>query len=227
MTENNFQEEQNEAQNDNPQTETEDVSQDSDKIERYKQQISWSKAENERMQNLLLDTYKNLAEKDATVLDDLHSKDPKLANRVAKEFWYDDYNDLYKTMNKSEEQKSWLSEDDLEDWYTKRRAKEQHSEALLEAKNIISKLPEEVKEKAQEYFDDITEWKTLTIKKAKDFAEMATLYVNKDKIKDEKYSTAMVDAMTTWVWKSKAQTDKVSKDTKDLADAMWFGKFFE
>jgi len=40
MTENNFQEEQNEAQNDNPQTETEDVSQDSDKIERYKQQIS-------------------------------------------------------------------------------------------------------------------------------------------------------------------------------------------
>jgi len=26
---------------------------------------------------------------------------------------------------------------------------------------------------------------------------MATLYVNKDKIKDEKYSTAMVDAMTT------------------------------
>jgi len=38
------------------------------------------------MQNLLLDTYKNLAEKDATVLDDLHSKDPKLANRVAKEF---------------------------------------------------------------------------------------------------------------------------------------------
>ena len=68
---------------------------------------------------------------------------------------------------------------------------------MKEAKSIISKLPVEVREKAQEYFDDISEGKTLTRDRANKFADMATLYVSRDKIKDEKYSNALADAMST------------------------------
>jgi hypothetical protein len=190
---------------------------------RHLQQLEWSRQESERKEALLVDTYKSLASKDASALHDLHEKDPKLADKVAKEFWYEDYRDLNKSLKW--ETSKWLSEDDLENWYQKRRAKDEHSEALKEAKSIISKLPVEVREKAQEYFDDISEWKTLTRDRANKFADMATLYVSRDKIKDEKYSNALADAMSTWVWNSKSnKSDKISAETKEFAKTLWWGR---
>ena len=187
---------------------------------RHLEQIEWSKKESERKEALLVETYKNLASEDASALDDLHDKDPKLADKVAKEFWYEDYKDLNKSLKWDTFE--WFSEDDLEYWYQKRRAKDEHSEALKEVKSIISKLPEEVREKAQEYFDDISEGKTLTKDRANKFADMATLYVSRDRIKDEKYSNALADAMSTWVWKSKShKSNEISQETKDFAKSLW------
>lgn len=191
---------------------------------RHLEQLEWSKKEAEKKETLLVETYKDLASKDADVLKTLHDKDPKLADKVAKEFWYDDYRDIEKSTNP--ESNKWLSEDDLEDWYQKRKAKDEHSSALKEARNIISKLPDEVKEKAQEYFDDISEWKSLTREKATKFAEMATLYVSKDNIKSDKYNTALIDAMSTGLGKGKSQkTDEISPDTVEFAKSLGWGRF--
>ena len=193
---------------------------------RHLEQLEGSKKEAEKKEALLVDTYKDLAQKDAGVLNDLYSKDPKLADKVAKEFWYDSYKELNKNLNPTESK--GLSEDDLEDWYQKRRGKDQHAEALQEAQASLSKLPEDLREEAQEYFNDIIEGKTLTREKATKFANMATLYVSKDKIKDEKYTNALADAMSTWVWRSKvAKKDDVSSETLDFAKNLWFGKYFE
>lgn len=196
---------------------------------RHLEQLEWSKQEVAKKESLLIETYKKMAEQDASVLEDLFNKEPKIANTIAKEFGYDDYNDLKNTMSSDySDENKWLTENDFEEWYNKRRSKEVHSEALKEWEKIINKLPEELKESAKKYFDDIVDWKKLTIEQAKNFADMSVLYVNKDKLKDEKYANIMSDAMSTWIWKWKRQkTDEVSKETLDFAKNLWLDKYFE
>lgn len=197
---------------------------------RHLEQLEWSKQEVAKKESLLIETYKKMAEQDASVLDDLFNKEPKMTDRIAQEFGYEDYNDLKNTMsssNSSNENK-WFTEDDFEEWYNKRRSKEVHSEALKEWEKIINKLPEELQEKARKYFDDIVDWKKLTIEQAKNFADMSVLYVSKDKIKDDKYANVIAEAMSTWIWKWKSKkSNEVSKETLDFARDLWLEKYFE
>jgi len=196
---------------------------------RHLEQLEWSKQEVAKKESLLIETYKKMAEHDASVLQELYDKDPKITNRIAQEFWYDDYNDLKSIMIDTDETKDkWLSEDDLEKWYQNRRKKDEHLDAIKKATKELSKLPEEVREKAQEYFDDMIEWKTLTDEKAMNYLNMVTLYLNKDKLKDDKYANVIADAMSTGIWKWKSNTtDKVSKETLDMAKNLWFDKYFD
>ena len=229
----NLQEDKNEALiEDNPQNSwasQEEEVYTAEQRKRHLEQLEWSKKEAERKESLLIDSYKKLAEHDADVLTDLYSKDPKTADKVAQEFWYDDYNDLKSIMIDTDETKDkWLSEDDLEKWYQNRRKKDEHLSAIKKATKELSKLPEEVREKAQEYFDDMIEWKTLTDEKAMNYLNMVTLYLNKDKLKDDKYANIIADAMSTGIRKwNKKQTWEVSKETLDMAKNLWFDKYFD
>jgi len=57
-----------------------------EKKERYLQQIEGSKKEMERKEALLMETYTELVSQDASHLDKLYEKDPKLAEKIAKNF---------------------------------------------------------------------------------------------------------------------------------------------
>jgi len=79
--------------------------------------------------------------------------------------------------------------DDFETKYQKKRAEERHQESLEAVDKYLkkSKLSETLKEQAQTYFEKITKGKQLTVDEALEFADMATLYVSKDKLKSEAY----------------------------------------
>ncbi len=62
---------------------------------------------------------------------------------------------------------------------------------------MLSNLPQEKREEAIAKFDKITVGKMLTTEEAKEYAEMATLYVNKDKIKTEKRASTLADFAST------------------------------
>jgi|6_EtaG_2_1085325.scaffolds.fasta_scaffold00322_11 restriction endonuclease len=85
-------------------------------------------------------------------------------------------------------QKQPSLKDDFEKMYQEKRSQEMHTEslkkALKKAENIISKLSDEKRDQAQSYFDKITKGKTLTEADAKEYAEMATLYVSRDEIRE-------------------------------------------
>ena len=164
---------------DNPQAEPSEEVYTKEQRERHLQQLEGSKKEAERKESLLVETYVDLASQDASQLDRLYEKDPKLADKVAQRFEYDSYEDLKRTLSPSE--KKGLTEEDFERMYKERKAKEEDETARQKAEKLLWKLEWEAKEKAQSYFDMITEWKRLTTEKATEFAEMATLYVNKDK----------------------------------------------
>ena len=180
----------------NPQTNDSDVT--PEKRERYLQQIEWSKKEAERKEALLIETYTDLVSQDASHLDRLQEKDPDLANKVAKSFWYDSYQDI---KDSQEEPNSGLSESDFEKWYEKRRTQDEHELASKKANDILSNLPEDVQEKATIYYNMIADWKTLTSETAKEFAEMATLYVNKGKLKTTAHNDWLAMLWSTWLSK--------------------------
>lgn len=194
---------------DNPQTPDEVVTPETK--ERYKQQIEWSKKEADRKESLLVDTYTDLVSQDASHLDKLHEKDPKLADKVAKNFWYTSFDEAKTTLNNPKTSNNGLSEAELEEWYVKRRGKDEHEIAIKKADEILSKLPEEEQEKARAYYDMIVDWKTLTSDSAKEFANMATLYVNKGKIKSDNYSEWLAMLSSTWVT-SGSDKKSVSKE---------------
>lgn len=199
-----------------PEKDNSHTDQDAEELtkERYKQQIAWSKAEAERLRGLLIERETQNASKDANSLLELHGTDPKLANEVAKKFWYDDFNDA-KTwidwnINSKMSQKEWSWEDmeqQFEKMYQKRKSEELHELSLKKAEKIIKKLKDDdLQEKAQAYFDKITKGKKLSIDDAEEFAEMATLYVNKDTIKSEKYNQWLANFASTWMSNSKKAT---------------------
>ena len=191
---------------DNPQ-----ISEDfSEKEKRYKEQLAWSKSEAERLRQLIVEAEVQKASQNANSLLELHSKDPKLANEVAKEFWYESFDDAKKqitTEDESKQSNKWLTEDEFEKWYQQRKSKEEHEKALKKAENLIAKLDEQKQEKAKAFFDKIAGGKTLDEETAIEFAEMATLYVNKDKLKWEKYQEWIAMLWSTWLWNSKKASD--------------------
>lgn len=76
-------------------------------------------------------------------------------------------------------------EDDFETKYAQKRAQEKHEEAINKAEKILAKLPDDLKEEAQKRFDKVTKGQMLDEETAIEFAEMATLYVNKDNLRAE------------------------------------------
>lgn len=196
-----------------------------DKETRYKEQLKGSREEAERLRNLVIDREVKAAEKDARSLLELHDTDPKLANEVAKRFGYDDYDDA-----KSEIERKLASQD--EDWdadfeekfekmYQERKAKEVHEEALQKANKILNKIKDDdLREVAEKKFARLSKWKTLTIDEAEELAEMATLYVNKDNLRENKYEEWLWDYASTWIWMWKKWGSKGTQEPQPII--MWW-----
>ena len=186
-----------------------------DKETRYKEQLKGSREEAERLRNLIIDREVKAAEKDAKSLLELHETDPKLANEVARRFGYDDYEDAKWEIEKKVS--SWVErngdadlEEKFEKMYQERKAKEIHEEAIKQANKILRKIKDDdLREMAEKKFERLTNGKTLSIDEAEELAEMATLYVNKDNLRESKYEEWLWDYASTWMWMGKkAQKEK-------------------
>lgn len=200
MTDNLEKENENEApEQDNPQEEQLDS-----KELRHSQQMDWARKEVEKYKSMVLDAEVQKAEQDASSLLELYKKDPKLANDVARKFWYDDFNDAKKAIysNEEPEEKQGFTEDDIERIVSEREARKEHERALTKAERFINKIDEDLQDKAKNYFDKITEGKMLDEETALEFAEMATLYVSKDKSKEDRYSEGLANYASTWLSKT-------------------------
>jgi tetratricopeptide (TPR) repeat protein len=174
-----------------------------DIAKRHAEQMAGSMAEVARLREIAVDAYAKQSEKDASAFLEVHSKDPKLANEVAKKLGYSNANEVLAEINSPAK-----VEDDFETKYSQKRAQEKHEEAIKKAEKILSKLPEELKEEAQKRFDRVTKGQMLDEETAIEFAEMATLYVNKDNIKAWLLDESLAMLGSTWIGKSKKVTEK-------------------
>ena len=183
---------------------------------RHAEQQEWSRKEVERLRNLVIEEATAKASTDAKSLLDLHEKDPKIAEEVAKKFWYASFKDAKKYITTElgvEDTSEKVSKDDFETMYQERRAKEEHAESVIEAKAMFDDLPKKEKEQALEEFEELSEGRTLTRAKAIKLAELVTLSVNKGKIKTETFNKALNSLSSTWVSNSK-------KSTEDLVEVI-------
>ena len=177
-----------------------------DKLTRYKQQMEWSKAEAKRQHDMWLEREVERASRDAKSLLELHKVDPKLADEVARKFWYDDFEDAKWSISGAddwwvEKTKTADFEDNFERLYQERRAKEVHEDAIKRADKILSKIKDDTqRDVARRQFEKITAGKTLTVEEAEEFADMATLYVNKDSLRANRYDEWLWNYASTWMW---------------------------
>lgn len=185
--------------------------------ERWKQQLEWSKKEAEKYRQYVVDVEYQKASENANSLLELSDKDPKLANEVAKKFWYDSVDEVKKELEKSNPKVNDFTEEKFEELYQKRRAKEEHEQAIKKAENVISQLDDELKDKAKTYFNKISKWQTLDMETALEFAEMATLYVSKDKLKKDKY-----DDSISLLWSNNISSTKPKKSDDDWPIIIWW-----
>lgn len=158
---------------------TDNPTENPDVAKRHAEQLTGSRAEVARLEQIAVESVAKASEKDVNVFLETHSKDPKLANKVAIELGYANADEVLASINRPGE------EDDFETKYAQKRAQEKHEEAITKAGKILAKLPEELKEEAQKRFDKITKGQLLDEETAIEFAEMATLYVNKDNLRAE------------------------------------------
>lgn len=174
--------------------------------ERYNQIVSWKQKQIDSLRQIAIDNAVESAKYNATSLISLHEKDPKLANEVAKKFWYEDYKEAEKEIKKmSWDSLSKKTDDDDEDFdtkYAKRRSQERHEDAMKKAGKAISKLDEEYQEKAQEYLEKITKWQQLDTESIEEYIDMVTLYVTKDKVDGKKIEKAKESFHSSTVSKS-------------------------
>lgn len=204
--------------------ETEENSQEQDDAEeesvvfekkRYNEILSWKQAQLDNTRKLALETAVELAKADGSSLIRLYQKDPKLANEVAQDLNYDDYNDALQEIKRmSWDSLSKKKDDEDEDFdtkYTKRRNQERHQDAIKKAEKAMSKLDDEEQEAANKYFEKITKWQQLDTESVDDFIEMVTLFVKKDKNKADKLDEAKKSFWST----------NVSKSAKSGADSEW------
>ena len=175
------------------------------KEERYKQQMEGSKQEAQRLRTMLIEQWVKEAKRDARSLLELHDTDPKIADAVAKEFGYDNFEDAKRYIDQktySDEPSNEDSEAKFEKWYQERKTKETDAEARAKAEKLFTKKikDDELREKAKDYFKKMTWGKKLTIDEAEEFADMATLYVNKDSMRAEMYEQGLWNFASTWMW---------------------------
>jgi hypothetical protein len=201
-------EEDNSEDNSHQKPETTEEKQEDPKEKRKLEQLNGTLKEVNRLETLAIKSQVALVKNDWQALLELHAEDPKLANKVAKEFGYSSFQEAKKQLEIDGVIKT--QEEDRDTWYQKKRAQEIHEDSLKKADRFISnkKLDAELKDKAKAYFDKITDWKTLDEETAIEFADMATLYVSKDKIKSEKLDDAIKE-MASWPtgWKKVSKSD--------------------
>lgn len=210
---------QNEAPNNgNPQ---DDDSQDKDRLlQRYKEQLNGSTEEAKRLKNLVLDSEQEKVNQDPNHLLAFYDRDPKLANDLAKRMNYNSFDEAKQSLVWSKQEDSGDDNDDLDSKLEKKleekEKKKEHQQAISEAKKKFENLSEEKKEAAEKYFNDITEWKVLDRNRANEFADMATLYVNKDEFKNDKLQENKSMYSTAWIWKT---SPSVETERKEVLDA--------
>lgn len=177
--------------------------------ERYKQQIEWSRKEVDRLTEIVLQTAIREASKDASTLLELHKQDPKLASKVAENFdWSNTERGTYKGFLKQDATVSKsLSDEEIEALAERKAeeilAKKEHEKAVTKAQKMFSKLDEDLQEEAIKRFNKLVWNQVLTEDDAVELAEMATLYVSKDKWNWDRYSNAVASLASTGVSKSK------------------------
>tara|TARA_R110000868_G_scaffold402217_2_gene678369 strand:+ start:850 stop:1143 length:294 start_codon:yes stop_codon:yes gene_type:complete len=76
-----------------------------------------------------------------------------------------------------------FSEADIEKIVSEREAKKEHEKAITKAEKLLDKLPADLRDEAQSRFDKISKGQMLDEETAIEFAQMATLFVNKDNLK--------------------------------------------
>lgn len=188
---------------------TEEESLDEVTKERYKQQIEWSKKEVDRLTEIVLQTAIREASKDANTLLELHKQDPKLASKVADNFdWSNTERGTYKAFLKQDATVSKSLSDEEIDALAERKAEEkfaqkEHEKAITKAQKLFNKLDEDLQEDAIKRFNKLVWNQVLTEEDAIELAEMATLYVSKDKWNWDRYSNAVASLASTGVSKSK------------------------
>lgn len=173
---------------------------------RHKEQMEWSRKEVERLRSIAIENAVESAKYNANSLISLHSKDPKLANEVAKKFWFEDYKEAEKEIKKmSWDSLSKKEDDEDEDFdtkYAKRRSQERHEDAMKKAEKAINKLDEEYQEKAKMHLEKITKGQQLDTESIEEYIDMVTLYVTKDKVDGKKIEKAKESFHSTTVSKS-------------------------
>ena len=176
---------------------------------RHAQQMEWARKEVERVEKLALEAQVKLASIDANNLLELSRLDPRMADSVAKSFGYDSF-EAAKAEITWGQAVTAKPEDDFEVKYAKKRAEERHQEALEDAEAFIgkSKLDEAKQEEAKIYFDKITNGKQLTRAEAIEYADMATLYVQKERIKEWKYQEWLKEMQSIGLSNSKKTSSK-------------------
>ena len=174
---------------------------------RHKEIVHWKELETQKARELAINAvWKHATTTDASILLEVHKEDPKLAKAVAEKIdWENSEWWSYSNFLKWDAKKV---DDDFDTKYEKRRRQEQHEESIKKAHKVIKSLPDEIQDEALSYFEDITEGKTLTEEKALKYAEMASTYVNKDKVKQSKKEDAEKALSSTSLpkWETPANT---------------------
>lgn len=207
-----------EKQENSPAPEQKQSNKDELTKERYKQQMEGSKKEAERLAKLAFNAQVKLAQQDANNLLELHKQDPKLAEQVAEKFGYSSFDEAKKSITGSEDTELVPQQEDFDTQYQKKRAEERHQEALEEVALFFDKsnLEADQQEQAQEYFDKITGWRQLTRSEAMEFAEMATLYVQKDSLKQNKFENWVKQLASTKVTTKNVDTEEETPKTTQI-----------
>lgn len=196
---------------------------DAAKAKRHSEQMEWArqevehmKAEAEKAQAIAYKAAVSAAKVDWNSLLELYDEDPKLAEKVAKEwFWMTidqvkahvngDLPPVPQTITTEDAEKLF------EQKYEARKTEEMHQESLKIAEGIFSKIKDEsLQSEAKKQFDLLSEWRKLTPSLANQLAEMATLYVNKDNLMSGAYTRSVEALSSTGLSPSKKSTENSS-----------------
>ncbi len=192
--------------------------------ERYLQQIEGGKQEAQKYRDLAIESEVKRAEVDANSIIDLHAKDPKMADEVAKRFGYDSYNDAETSLKPQEKPSEELSENErFEKYYKDMKAKEEGSNANSEADKILNSLEWDIQTEARKHYEMMAGWRNLSVNQATEMAKMATLYVNKDNLKSDKAQDGILMFGNSGLWSSTPK--RTDTKNKDFGTNSFGGKF--
>lgn len=191
-----------ETQQDNSQEE--DVTVDP-KEKRHAEQLAWSRAEVERLKNLAIDYAHKTASQNIDSLKDLYKQDPKLAKETAERFDWE-WSDYWSFQNflswKTKNSKEPSQDDDFERKYQERKAQEETQKAEKLIEKLVGKLDDSEQDAVNNYIEKFKKSR-MTTDEAKELVEMATLYVNRAKLKEWKKEEILEKMSSTGISSSK------------------------